>query len=141
MAYSVPNPVEFNNEVNQTINPGDSVVIVTTSTGSVNTYIGKYLGRHKNGGVQCEKQVKSNFYAFKDTGERVPWSYFNEMNAALSKFAQEYRSNNPRASYWDYYNNPEYTKIRESYYDRVELKTEFVTRRTTLQLNRIFKAA
>lgn len=141
MAYSVPNPVEFKNSVGQTINPGDSVVIVTTSTRSVGTYIGKYLGMHKNGGVQCEKQVQTSFYVFKDTGERVPYSYFNKMNSALNKFAQEYRLKNPQANYWTYYSDPGYTAIRDEYYDRIELKTEFVTRRTTLQRNRIFKAA
>lgn len=140
MTTSNTNAVEFKNNIGQTINPGDEVVIVTTGYGhNVNTYKGIYLGLHKNGGAQCIKKVKTSFYAFKDTGERVHYSYFSEMNAKLNAFATEWRKNNPGK--YAYYTEPEYVAIRAEYNDKIELKYDIVDRRTTLQRNRIYKLA
>lgn len=140
MAYSVPNPVQFENSLGQTLNPGDQVVIVTTGySHQVGTYLGKYLGLHKNGGVQCEKQVETRFWVFKDTGERVPTSYFNAKYAEQNAFSTKWRAANP--GQWNYYSDPEYKTIEEKYMSPIELKSEFVPRRTTLQLNRVYKLA
>jgi hypothetical protein len=140
MAVSESNPVSFKNDIGQEINPGDPVVIVTTGYGhNVNTYAGTYLGMHKNGkGVQCEKQIKTTYYAFKDTGERVAWTYFGEMNDKLNAFGREFRAAGKGTMY---YSDPEYKAIREEYMNRVETKSEYVARRTTLQRNRVYKLA
>lgn len=141
MAVSEPNRVSFKNNIGQEINPGDPVVIVTTGYGhQVSTYGGTYLGMHKNGkGVQCEKQVKTSYYAFKDSGERVSWKFFEEMNNKLNAWAREYRLSNPNK--YAYYSEPEYKAIREEFMSNVETKSEYVARRTTLQRNRIYKLA
>lgn len=138
MTTSNTNAVAFTNNIGQVINPGDEVVIVTTGYGhNVNTYRGTYVGLHKNGGAQCVKKVKTSYYAFKDTDERVHYSYFNDMNKELNVWANEYRKNNPGK--YGYYNEPEYKAIREKYMDKIESKSEFVDRRTTLQRNRVYK--
>lgn len=140
MTTSNTNIVAFTNDIGQVINPGDEVIIVTTGySHSVSTNKGTYIGLHKNGGAQCVKKVKTTYYAFKDTGERVPWTYFGEMNNKLNAWAIEYRKNNPGK--YGYYNEPEYKALREESMIRVETKTEYVDRRTTLQLNRIYKLA
>jgi hypothetical protein len=141
MAVSEPVLVSFKNNIGQEINPGDPIVIVTTGYGhQVSTCGGTYLGMHKNGrGVQCEKQVKTTYYAFKDSGERVSYKYFQEMNDKLSAWAKEWRQNNPGK--YAYYSEPEYKAIREEYMSNVETKSEYVARRTTLQRNRIYKLA
>lgn len=134
------NPVPFTNDIGQTINPGDEVVIVTTGYGhQVNTARGIYLSLKDKGGVQCIKKVKTSYYAFKDTGERVHWSYFNEMNKKLEAWAKEWRNKNPGK--YGYYNEPEYKELRSEAMDKVEMKYELVDRRTTLQRNRIYKLA
>ena len=134
------NPIAYTNDIGQTINPGDEVVIVTTGYGhDVSTNKATYLGLHTNGGAQCVKKVKTSYYAFKDTGERVPWSYFNEMNQKLSAWTAEWRKNNP--GNYRYYEDPEYLAIRNQFQNNVETKYEFVDRRTTLKLNRIYKLA
>lgn len=130
----------FTNELGQVINPGDEVVIVTTGySHSVSTNKATYLDVHPNGGVRCVKKVKSSFYAFKDSDERVPLSYFKEMNSELNKFINE-RGIAGNKYYGTQY-QPEYTEIRKKYMDKVELRYEFVDQRTTLKLNRIYKLA
>lgn len=140
MTTSNTNVVAYTNNIGQVINPGDEVVIVTTGYGhQVNTYKGTYIGLHKNGGAQCVKKVKTSYYAFKDTGEKVPYTFFQENNKRLDAWAREYREKNPGK--YAYYNEPEYKAIRAETMDKVELKYEYVDRRTTLQLNRIYKLA
>lgn len=140
MTTSNTNVVAFTNDIGQVINPGDEVIIVTTGySHNVSTNRGTYIGLHKNGGAQCVKKVKNSFYAFKDTGERVPGSFFQENNNRLNAWIKEWRANNP--GQYAYYNEPEYKAIRAEAMDKVELKYEYVDRRTTLQLNRIYKLA
>lgn len=134
------NPIAYTNDIGQTINPGDEVVIVTTGySHSVSTNKATYLGLHTNGGAQCVKKVKTSYYAFKDTGERVPYTYFQENNKRLDAWIREYREKN--LGKYAYYNEPEYNVIRAEAMDKVELKYEYVDRRTTLKLNRIYKLA
>lgn len=140
MTTSNTNVVAYTNNIGQVINPGDEVVIVTTGYGhQVNTYKGTYIGLHKNGGAQCVKKVQSSFYADKATGERIAYSYFTEMNSKLNAFAATWRANNPGK--YAYYSEPDYLAIREEYMSKVELKYEYVDRRTTLQRNRVYKIA
>ena len=140
MTTSNINLVKFTNNIDQVINPGDEVVIVTTGYNhNVNVTRGTYLGLHGNGRAQCVKKVKTSYYAFKDTCERVPLAYFNEMNQKLSAWTAEWRKNNPGK--YAYYSEPEYKTIQDEYKNKVEIKYEIVDRRTTLQLNRIYKLA
>lgn len=140
MTTSTTNSIAFTNDIGQVINPGDEVVIVTTGYGhSVNTYKGTYIGRHTNGGAQCVKKVKNPYYAYKGTDDRIHYSFFTEMNNKLNAWATEYRAKNPGK--YGYYNEPDYKAIREEYMSKVELKNEYVDRRTTLQRNRIYKLA
>ena len=60
------------------------------------------------------------------------------MNDKLSEFGRKFRE---AGKGYMYYTDPEYLAIRAEYNDKVELKYEYVDRRTTLQLNRIFKLA
>lgn len=134
------NPIAYTNDIGQTINPGDEVVIVTTGySHSVSTNKATYLGLHTNGGAQCVKKVKTSYYAFKDTGERVPYTFFQEKNKRLDIWIREYREKNPGK--YGYYNEPEYKALRAEAMDKVEMKYEYVDRRTTLKLNRIYKLA
>ena len=143
MSKSNINEVEFTNSIGQTIKPGDDVVIVTTRTGNTYTYRGTYLGRHKNSGVSCIKQVRTSYYVYKDTDKRVPYSFWND----LYNEEREWRDQNKPAvlptghRWWNYSVEPGYEALHEKYMSRVELKTGDRPRRTTLQLNRIFKIA
>lgn len=137
---SIPIEVPFTNSIDQVINPGDQVVIVTTGYGhQVSTTPGTYLGLHPNGGVQCIKKVKTGFYVVKGTDEKIHHSFFNEMNSKLSAFAAEWRKNNPGK--YAYYSEPEYKAIRDEYMNQIETASGYIDRRTTLQRNRIFKLA
>lgn len=138
MTKSVPNAVEFTNNIGQTIQPGDEVVIVTSSY-NVSTNKGVYVGIHPGGGVSCVKKVKTSYYAYKADGIAVHVSFFTEMNNKLSAWSNEWRANNPGK--YAYYNEPDYKAIREEYMSKVETKYKFVDRRTTLQRNRIYKIA
>ena len=138
MATSVPNAVEFTNNIGQTIQPGDEVVIVTSSH-SVSTNKGVYVGIHSGGGVSCVKKVKTSYYVYKADGIEVHYSFFEQMNKQLNAWAKEWRANNPGK--YAHYLEPEYKAIREEYMSKVETKYKFVDRRTTLQRNRIYKIA
>lgn len=143
MSKNELNEVAFTNDIGQTIKPGDEVVIVTTCTGTTGTNRGTYVGRHKNGGVSCVKQVKTSYYVYKDSDMRVPYSDWTK----LYQEQAEWREKNKPASlpsgqhWWNYYNEPEYKAIHNNFMEKMELKSEYVPRRTTLQLNRIFKLA
>lgn len=140
MTTSTINAIAFTNDIGQVINPGDEVVIVTTGySHQVSTHKGTYIGCHTNGGTQCVKKVKTSYYAYKGTNDRVDYSLFAEMNSKLRAWAAEYRAKNPGK--YGYYNEPEYMAIREELMSKVEMKYEYVDRRTTLQRNRIYKLA
>ena len=132
--------MEFVNDIGQTIVPGDDVVIVTTGYGhSVNTYRGTFLGLNKSGRAQCVKKVKTSWHVFKDTNERVPYSFFQEKYRALADFRTKHVAQGGNS--YGYYNAPEYKKIEEEYNSKIERVQGIVDRRTTLQLNRVYKLA
>lgn len=134
------NAVPFTNNIGQVIQPGDEVVIVTTGySHRVNTCKGTYLGLHKNNGAQCVKQIRTSYYTFKNTGERVPSSFWAEMQAEQTAWISNYVKNNPGS--YSYYTDPEYKAIRASYFDQIETQYYMIDRRTTLQRNRIYKIA
>ena len=140
MTAAAINPVPFKNDLDQTINPGDEVVIVTTGySHSVSTNKAVYLGMHPNGGVSCEKQVKQSWHVFKGTEEKVPWSWWSEVNATQTKWANEWRAANP--GQYNYYQQPEYQAIREAAMQKIEVASAIRPVRTTLKLNRMFKLA
>lgn len=99
--------MSFVNHLNQEINPGDKVVVVTTGySHRVNVREGIFIGVHKNGGVQCE--VDSEKYDWYDKRTDVSRSY-SSFNA----------------------DEIEHRGIRKVLFKR----------RTTLQLNRVYKLA
>lgn len=133
------NVAQFKNDIDQLINPGDDVVIVTTGYGhQVRTKKGTYVGIHENGGVQCIVKERRSFWVFKTTRERVTASFFSERNQKLSAFAASYRAETGK---FDYYNQPEYNNINSEYQDQIEIEYEGFDRRTTLQRNRVYKLA
>jgi len=132
--------VSFTNTIGQVINPGEKVVIVTMCTKSVYTCAGTYNGM-VNGRVQCTKNVKESYYAFKETGEPVPNSFFNEMNERLNRWVSAWMKANPGPASYRYYNQPEYQAMRDETMSKVEIAYRYVDRKTTLQRNRIYKLA
>lgn len=131
--------IEYTNDIGQTLRPGDEVIIVTTGySHSVSTNKGVYLGVHENGGVQCSKKVKTRFYVFTDTSERVPSSFWQELNDRRNAWAKNYCETTGK---YDYYSQPEYKAIQSEAMAKVKIKYEFVDRRTTLQRNRVYKLA
>jgi hypothetical protein len=137
MAKAILKEVEFKNDLGQVIKPGDEVVIVTTGySHQVSTNKGTYLGL-VNGGASIVKQVRSSYYAFKDSGERVPYSWFKEMYAEQNAFKANFATDRN----YRYWNDPEYHKIAEKRYALIETKYEIVPRKTTLKLNRAYKLA
>lgn len=132
--------IPFINSIDQVINPGDSIVIVTTGySHDVNTYKGKYLGIHKNGGVSCSKLLPSRYFVYRDTNDRISRTFFQEKNAKLNEVRKKFSETNPNR--YDYYNDPEYLAIEKECADQIETQTEYILTRTTLQRNRIFKLA
>jgi hypothetical protein len=130
--------VEFTNNLGQIIKPGDEVVIVTTGYGhNVSTNKGTYLGL-TNGGASISKQVKSNYYVLKSTGERIAYTWFNQMHNEQQILRTTKKA---KDSSYRYRNDPEYDAIREKWMSLIEMKDEFTHRRTTLKLNRAYKLA
>lgn len=52
----------FVNGLNQTIEPGDRVLVVTVSTGSVRTYIGNYQGINKSESKYGDDTYRIHYY-------------------------------------------------------------------------------
>jgi len=130
--------VEFTNNLGQVIKPGDEVVIVTTGYGhNVSTDKGTYLGL-TNGGASIIKQVKSHYYVLKSTGERIPYTWFNQIYKEQDAFRTAKRSIDSSYPYWT---DPEYNAIQEKWMDLLEQKEEIIPRHTTLKLNRAYKLA
>lgn len=143
---SEPNPVNFKNMIDQEIAPGDDVVIVTTGYGhSVSTKKGTYLGKHANGGVQCKVYEPRTRYLHKPTQTEVDY-FWNDPRYQAIPYAS-WRGQGLR------YGTPEYAAEQERYrkeQEEAQAKRQAISdeyepfkvphyRRTTLQLNRIFK--
>jgi len=130
--------VEFTNNLGQVIKPGDEVVIVTTGYGhDVSTNKGTYIGL-TNGGASIIKQIKSSYYVLKSTGERVAFTWFNQIYKEQDAFRTAKRSIDSSYRYWS---DPEYNAIQEKWMDLLERKEEIIPHRTTLKLNRAYKLA
>lgn len=126
--------VPFTNDLGQTIQVGDEVVVVTMCTKSVYTNRGKYIGL-RNGNVQAELALEMNVLVDKETREQVNiWKILEEEGVGYP-----YRIR---------YGTPEYKEALERYNTRrqeIMAKCEYekrpYTRVTTLQRNRIYKLA
>jgi hypothetical protein len=138
MSKAILEEVEFTNDLGQVINPGDEVVIVTTGySHRVSTNKGIYRGL-VNGGASIVKQVKTSYWVFKDSGERIPHSWFYNMYAEQRALAVVKAAADKNYCYWK---DPEWDEIREKYVALIETKSEIVPRKTTLKLNRAYKLA
>lgn len=138
--------IDFTNDLGQVIKPGDECVIVTTGYGhDVSTDKAIYLGRYgsEKGGVQCTKKIKVPYWVFKDTGEEVPSSFFTQKYKEQQEFVVQWRAGNPndRSYQWTATKQPGYKAIEDKYMNQIELKHKIVDKKTTLQLNRIYKLA
>lgn len=109
----------FTNDIGQILDPGDRVIIVSSGySHQVSCREGTFLGLHKNGGAQCEYVVKSSRPVLKSTGEKPSDDYYKQMHAL-------------------HYTSQEYKAMRE----QIEYVPYEYKRRTTLQLNRVYKLA
>ena len=137
-AKAILEVVEFTNNLGQVIKPGDEVVIVTTGYGhNVSTNKGTYIGL-TNGGASIIKQIKSSYYVLKSTGERVAYTWFNQIYKEQNAFRTAKSSIDSSYRYWS---DPEYNAIQQKWMDLLEQKEEIIPRRTTLKLNRAYKLA
>ncbi len=125
--------VSFKNDIGQTINPGDKVVIVTTGySHKVSTNLATYRGL-VNGRASCVKDVREPYNVLKSTGERIPYSWFNQIYNEQRAFVAAKQETNKNY-------DPEYGEILMKW-SLIETKHEIVPRKTTLQLNRAYKLA
>jgi hypothetical protein len=142
------NEVEFKNSIGQTIKTGDEIVIITSGYAHrVNINRGTYLGRHgsDNGRCSCNVYKPKIRYRHNDTGievvswysdkriKEIPYPRFNtDINRAST---EEYQAELDR-----------YNLATKEYHSKInDIMNEYTKfeipayRRTTLQLNRIFK--
>ncbi len=115
--------VAFQNNIGQTIEPGDDIVVVSTCTGNTRVQKGKYVGMR---GKRVQAEVPSSSYAYfvKGSDERAPHNFHNEL----------YKS----SFHW---NTLEWKELREKVYAPYEYRKIEGTRITTLIYNRIYKLA
>jgi len=139
--------VPFTNSLDQVLNPGDDVVVVTTGYAHrVNITSGKYLGRYKTekGPVSCIVDRPVTKWKHIATGALDQYDDFSKRVNAL---------NYPSYPYGIRYGAPGYDEMMQEYKEahakysaaRQAISDEYVTYkvpnyvRTTLQNNRVFK--
>lgn len=107
----------FVNEIGQELNPGDSVLIITTGRcHRLNIRTGIFLGLSPNGGCQVESLIHKYKWIYKETEQEVPASVIKSL-------------------YTSRYTNDERQAIRNTW----DFKRLACLTKTTLQRNRIFK--
>jgi hypothetical protein len=149
--------VDHENNIGQTINPGDEVVIVTSGYNhSVSIKRGTYLGK-KNKGCSCRVVESNTKYRFKETGEDVGHWWHDHARKRGVMPERPVQPIYPRSARWG---SPEYSeqqeeirKLSSKYSEEYSQYNEKVRkigedyesfkvpydRYTTLQLNRIYK--
>lgn len=134
--------VDFENDIGQTVRPGDEVIIVTTGySHSVNTRKGVYLGRKgEQKGCSCRVVEYKMRYRHKTTGEEL-----DSIHSLMPRY--------PSRKYGVRYGTPEYEEANREWnalYEKYQEECKAIRdqyepfkvpyfRYTTLQRNRIYK--
>lgn len=142
--------VQFTNSLNQVLNPGDKVVVVTSGySHQVNITQGTYLGRYKteDGPISCIVDRPRAHYMKKSNGLlHADSEMYGRINLIKYPDYRHYFGNHR-------YGSPEYQEAqiryndaqkavqeqRKAIQDEYELWYESVYFRTTLKRNRVFK--